>query len=471
MGDVNLFQLILSILYGLTIVSAILIVIHENRNPTKALTWILVLVFLPAIGLIFFYVFGWDYRIRKNTLYARKIRSENEHFEKWVENNQARIPADYQTLSNLLGNTSFAWVLYGSEVEIIDRGKRKFEVLLDDLENANHHIHIMYFLFNNDVIGQQVKEVLMRKASEGIEVRFLYENIANITVKPKFYYEMRKAGVEVIPFLNTRHIRLSKVNYRNHRKIVVIDGNIGYIGGMNIGDEYANDEYWRDTHLRITGSGAYGLQAIFMVDWLSSKGKDVKDKAVYFPTAEIKTDNMLQMIAGGPSTPWPNILQATVHSIVIAKDYIYLQTPYFLPTESLLQALQSAALSGVDVRLMVSKRSDSPYIDPAARSYYEVLLNSGMRIYEHRTKFIHAKTMVSDNYLSVIGSANMDFRSFEASFEVNCYLYDEKLALRNKEIFLEDMEGCNEIIYDEWIKRPFWKRPIESFMRLFAPLM
>lgn len=467
----NWFQIIVYSLYVVTIIGTILVVISENRNPIKTLSWVLVLVFLPAIGLVLFYVFGQDTRTKKSIDNIYHKFTDSESFDEWVQDNQSKIPSEYQTLSELLERSNNAWALYGSEVEIINRGKRKFEVLLEDLKNAKHHIHMMYFLFNDDMIGQRVKKVLMQKAAEGVEVRFLYENIANISVKPKFYYEMRNAGVKVIPFMNMRFLRLSKVNYRNHRKIVVIDGDIGYIGGMNIGDEYTNDAKWRDTHLRITGSGVYGLQANFLMDWYSSKGDKVEEMSKYFPATKITTNNILQIVAGGPSSPFPNILQATVHSIILAQKYVYIQTPYFLPTDSLFQALQSAALSGVDVRLMVSKRSDSAYIDPAARSYYTELLRAGMRIYEHQTKFVHAKTLVSDDYLSVIGSANMDFRSFEASFEVNCYMYDEKLALRNKEIFFEDMEECEEIIYEEWIKRSFWKRRIESVMRLFSPLL
>lgn len=311
----------------------------------------------------------------------------------------------------------------------------------------------------------------MQKASEGVEVRFLYDNVANIKVASRFYNSMRTAGVRVVSFMNVSMPWFkSRMNYRNHRKVVVIDGVIGYVGGMNIGDHYFYDSNWRDTHLRLAGKGVYGLQHSFLADWYTSNDERLHDEIYYPPCAE-KTENLLQIATCGPNTAWANLLQAAIIIAVTARKYLYIQTPYFLPTDSLLEALQTAALSGVDVRLMVSKRSDSPYIDPAARSYYSGLLRAGMRIYEHRTKFVHAKTMVSDDFISVIGSANMDFRSFEFNFEINCYLYDRALAEQNKEIFLTDLLACDEVILETWEKRPWWRRLIESVMRLFAPLM
>lgn len=464
-------QIALNALYAITIIGIVFVVISENRNPIRTLAWVLVLLLLPAVGIVLFYFFGQDTHKKKKITDILNNRIPNKRFDAYIENNKNRLPEEYKTLSELLERSDNSWVLSGSKVEVINRGKRKFEALLNDLENATHHIHIQYFLFNNDHMGQRVKSVLIKKAEEGVSVRFLYDNVANIAVKPQYYNEMRKSGVIVVPFLKIKFPIFKTINYRNHRKIVVVDGKIGYMGGMNIGDEYADDAKWRDTHLRIIGHGVYGLQAGFLIDWISSGGnKDIVFKDC-FPEMPNYTENLLQFAMDGPSSRWQNILLATVHSIICARKYVYIQTPYFLPTESLFEALQSAALSGIDIRLMVSKRSDSPYVDPAARSYYADLLKAGMRIYEHKTKFVHAKTLVCDDYLSVIGSANMDFRSLETNFEINCYLYDEKLALLNKQIFLEDLVECEEIIYEKWMKRPWTKKAIESILRLFSPLM
>jgi cardiolipin synthase len=282
---------------------------------------------------------------------------------------------------------------------------------------------------------------------------------------------MKKSGVKIASLMDAKFVKLGeKLNYRNHRKVIVIDGITSYIGGMNISNNYFINPKWRDTHLRIQGQGTLGLQACFLIDWYSS-GEPFLDDETYFPAAKDYSQNLMQIATGGPYGLYHNLLQATINIIIRAKKYIYMQTPYFLPNESLFQALQMAALSGIDVRLMVSRKSDSSYVDPASRSYYADLLETGMKIYEMQDKFIHSKTLVIDDTLSVIGSANLDFRSFETNFEINCYLYDPQIALQNREIFLHDMELCKEIRYEEWIKRPKWKKFFESVMRLFAPLM
>jgi cardiolipin synthase len=370
-----------------------------------------------------------------------------------------------------LENNNLSHVLQGSKVEIITEGDRMFDVLLKDIESAKHHIHIEIFIFKNDSSGKIVRDLLMKKASEGVEVRFIYDKVANWLVPKKFYTKMKKSGVQITSLMDAKFVKFAeKLNYRNHRKVIVIDGITSYIGGMNISNNYFTNPNWRDTHLRIQGQGALGLQACFLIDWYSSGGP-LLDDINYFPEAKDYTQNLMQIVTGGPYGLYHNLLQASINILIAAKKYIYLQTPYFLPNESLLQALQMAALSGVDVRLMVSRKSDSSYVDPASRSYYADLLEAGMKIYEMQDKFVHAKTMVTDDMLSVIGSANMDFRSFETNFEINCYMYDPQIARHNKEIFLQDMEHCKEIHYAEWIKRPKWKKFFESVMRLFAPLM
>ena len=465
-------QIIVSVIYALTIVGTILVVISENRNPIRTLAWVLVLVFVPAVGILFFYFFGQDNRKKKS------ISSHYKETDSGIKVKNKTKPLDshliYNTvkLVSLLKRNNNSELLRGSEVRIITDGACKFDLLLHDIEEAKHHIHIQYFLFANDETGCRVKEALMKKASEGVEVRFLYDNVANIKVSPKFYNGMRLSGVRVVSFMNVSLPWFkSRMNYRNHRKVVVIDGKIGYVGGMNVGNNYLLNRNWRDTHLRITGKGVYGLQHSFMADWHTSNDERLYNDEIYYPACEEKTENLLQIATSGPNTTWANLLQAAINIAVTTRTYLYIQTPYFLPTDSLLEALQTAALSGVDVRLMVSRKSDSPYIDPAARSYYSCLLRAGMRIFEHQTKFIHAKTMVSDDFISVIGSANMDFRSFESNFEINCYLYDRDLAEQNKQIFLNDLLECKEVTLDVWEQRSWWRRVIESVMRLFAPLM
>lgn len=468
----SVLQIIISVIYAITVIGTILVVVSENRNPIRTLAWVLVLVFVPAVGIVFFYFFGQDNRKKK--VISSHYKQTGKMFG--VKTRPKDLVGLYQFFDAakvvaLLERNNDAMLFRGTEVEVITHGSRKFEQLLQDIKEAKHHIHMQYFLFANDESGRKIKEALMKRASEGIEVRFLYDNVANIKVSSRFYNSMRTAGVQVVSFMNVSMPWFkSRMNYRNHRKVVVIDGHIGYVGGMNVGDHYFFDQNWRDTHLRLLGRGVFGLQHSFLSDWYTSNEERLHDE-LYYPPCEEKTENLLQIATCGPNTAWANLLQAAIIIAVTARRYLYIQTPYFLPTDSLLEALQAASLSGVDVRLMVSRRSDSPYIDPAARSYYSGLLRAGMRIYEHRTKFVHAKTMVSDDFLSVIGSANMDFRSFEFNFEINCYLYDRVVAEHNKKIFLTDMEECDEIILRTWEKRPWWRRVLESVMRLFAPLM
>jgi len=463
---------ILYLIYIVLVAGTIFIVISENRNPIRSISWLLLLIFLPVVGLIFYYFFGQDTRKMKkmSSKYYQMIKELS--FKDLLPDVRMDLSQGDVRLIKLLGKSNYSPLLQGSDVEVITTGERKFSALLDDLENAKHHIHMEYFIFHHDETGKQVRDMLIKKAKEGVEVRFLYDDVANWRVPDRFYKEMTKVGAEVTSFMKVKLPTFhSKVNYRNHRKVVIIDGLIAYTGGMNISNDYSTNPKWRDTHLRIKGQGVLGLQAGFLIDWHSS-GKDRLDAPTsYFPVQPVFNSSLMQIVNDGPDNFYRVICQATIHIIATANDYVYIQTPYFLPTDSLFQALESAALSGVDIRLMVSRCSDSPYVDPAAQSYYEELLKSGVRIYEMNDCFVHAKTIVSDDMTSVIGSANFDFRSFESNFEVNTYIYDPDVAKRNREIFFKDMERCVEIDYEEWKSRPKWKRALESVLRLFAPLM
>lgn len=470
MEHISILNAILYGVYLLLIIGTIVVILSENRNPIRTSAWLLVLIFIPLLGLLLYYFFGQDTRRMRSISrdYYNKIKKLSFHSLR--KDDSVCLLPQHANLIKLLKRNNHSTLLQGSEIEIIVDGKRKIDAMLEDMDNAKDHIHIEYFIFKNDETGKKVKAMLMKKAAQGVEVRFIYDNVANWRVPARFYDEMKTAGVQIASLMKARFPKLkSKINYRNHRKVVVIDGEISYMGGMNIADEYAVNPTWRDTDLRIKGQGASGLQACFLIDWYAS-GEILLDNEKYFPPVKKYSDNLMQVATGGPFSEYHNLLQATLSIIMGAQKYIYLQTPYFLPTESLFQTLEVAALSGVDVRLMVSKKSDSRYIDPAAHSYYEDLLAAGMKIYEMQDKFVHAKTLVADDMISVIGSANLDFRSFETNFEINCYMYDPKIAQQNREIFFRDMKYCKEIHYDKWIQRPGWKKLLESVMRLFAPL-
>lgn len=470
---------ILSFAYLLLVISTVVLILTDNNTTSgHTTTWLLVLMVLPVIGLILYYIFG--YNARRNGASEKKYAAFKKEFSLLVSDSLKErlykaigldlLRPNYVRLARLLNKSNDSEVIRGSEVEIITSGTRKLNALLNDIRNARHHIHFEYFYFRRDENCRAIRELLMQKAREGVKVRFLYENIANIDISTRYYNKMRKAGVEVLPFTKSslpwirRHL-----NYRDHRKIVVIDGNIGYTGGMNIGNDYFVK--WRDTHLRITGNGIYGLQYSFLYAWYGSGGALPDALDGYFNTLPAATGSLLQVVPDTPDSRWPFLLMGNAWAIENAQRYIYIQTPYYLPPDTLLQSLKQAALSGVDVRIMLSHKSDIFFMDPASQAYYEESLRSGIRIYEYQNVFIHAKSMVSDDYLSIVGSANMDFRSLDLSFEINTHIYDEKLALENKAIFLEDMKNCKEIMLDEWLKRPWYKKLLQAIMKLFAPLL
>jgi cardiolipin synthase len=383
--------------------------------------------------------------------------------------NDADQHIEYKSLIHLLNHRKEATLLQGSVIDVFTDGETKFDALIKDLQQAEHHIHLQYYIFEDDTIGKKVKELLIKKVKEGIKVRVLYDDVANWKVKKAFYRDMEAAGIELTSFLKVRFPLLtSKVNYRNHRKVVVIDGKIGYIGGMNIADRYLSLE-WRDTHIRVEGRGVLGLQSAFLIDWYSS-GKELISDPEYFPKLPAVTNNLMQIVTGNPISPWRILLQATLNIIAGAQKYVYIQTPYFLPEEALVQALQLAAMGDIDVRLMVPAKPDTYLVGTAAESYYEEVLRAGVKIYTLQDAFLHAKVIICDDFLTVIGSANMDFRSFEHNFEINAYLYDSQLTDKMKTIFLNDQENCKQLMLKDWNRRPILKKLWESILRLFSPL-
>ena len=469
---------ILWVTYLLLILGTVIVILTENSNSSKTAAWIMVVIVLPGVGLLLYYVFG--YSPRRTDRYWNNYLKFRDEFSKLLPdellddldgiNARKAVKARFAKLTDLLHRSNDSTVIGGSEIEIIISGQRKLESLIEDIGNARHHIHFEYFYFRRDENCRRIRELLMQKAREGVKVRFIYENIANIDISPRYYNKMREAGVEVLPFTKTGLPWIRRqLNYRDHRKIVVIDGNIGYTGGMNIGDDYFVK--WRDTHLRIEGHGVFGLQYNFMQAWFESGGSLPSEISPYFPFSPNTKGSLMQIVPDAPDSRWPFLQMGTVWIIENTRKYIYIQTPYYLPPENILQSLKTVALSGVDVRIMVSEKADFFFMDPATQSFYEESLRAGIRIYEMQEIFNHAKSIVSDDYISVIGSANLDSRSLELSFEINAFIYDEKIALENKAIFFDDMKKCREVKLEEWLKRPWYKKLAQSFMRFLSPLL
>ena len=462
------------IVYFGAIIGTIVVIILDNRNPVKTMAWILILMFLPIVGLVFYFFFGRSQRrvrmIGKKS-YSRLLKKP---MAEYLAQDSCALPINYSRLISLFRNTNQPFPFDGNRVEAYTLGLSMLQSLLRELGKATKHIHMEFYIFEDDAIGRLVRDVLMEKARAGVEVRVIYDDVGCWHVPNRFFEEMREAGIEVRSFLKVRFpLFTSKVNYRNHRKIVVIDGRIGFVGGMNLAERYMRGfswGIWRDTHLLLEGKAVHGLQTAFLLDWYFVD-RTLITSTRYFPKIGNCGTSLAQIVTSEPVGPWKDIMQGLVISISSAKKYFYIQTPYFLPTEAVLVAMQTAALSGVDVRLMLPMRADNRLTHLGSCSYLADVLYSGVKVYFYKKGFLHSKLMVSDDELSTVGSTNVDFRSFEHNFEVNAFIYDTETALQMREIFLQDQRDCVQVFLKNWVKRPWYRKAAESVVRLMAPLL
>ncbi len=464
-----------SILYAATVIGVVLVIIAGNRNPLKAAPWVLFVLFAPVVGLFFYFFFGQD--LRRQRFISRRTykRIMVYSLPARVRRAEAPVPDEYKPMAAMLEKLSHATPFHGSRLTAYCDGASKMEALLEEIERAQHHIHIFYYIVEPDEIGNRLIDALLRKAAEGVKVRLLYDDVGSKKLKKRHFRRMREGGIEVYPFLEVRFpLFTRKMNYRNHRKVVVIDGRIGFFGGMNIADRYiAGPKWggtWRDNHFKIEGKGVYGLQSVFLVDW-STVSQIRVDSAEFFPDLSDYTEGVMQFVPSGPYGPWRSLLQAVMLAVAAAKERIWIQTPYFLPTEGLNMLLQTAALSGIDVQLMLPKHSDSWYVGKAMHSFIDDMVRSGVRVWFYKSGFLHAKLLVVDDELTICGSANMDFRSFEHNFESNAFVYDRSFNEQMQQTFIDDLRACERLKPVRWFRRPWPQRLAESFMRLFSPLM
>lgn len=464
----------LRLLYFGLVLGTIIVIVLDNRNPVKTLAWVLVLVFLPVVGLLFYFFFGRSQR--RERIIGKKSYSHllKKPMAEYKAQETYALPAPYGRLIALFRHTNQAFPFEGNRIESYTGGLSMLQSLLRELQQARQHIHLEFYIFENDAIGRLVRDVLMEKARAGVEVRVIYDDVGCWHVPNRFFEEMREAGIEVRSFLKVRFPQFtSKVNYRNHRKIVVIDGKVGFVGGMNLAERYMRGfswGCWRDTHLMLKGKAVHGLQTAFLLDWYFVD-RTLITAARYFPTLESCGNDLVQIVTSDPVGPWKEIMQGLIMALSGAGKYFYMQTPYFLPTESVLNAMQTAALAGVDVRLMLPMRADSRLAHLASCSYVADALRAGVKVYFYKKGFLHSKLMVSDDRLSSVGSTNIDFRSFEHNFEVNAFVYGEETALQMREIFLQDQRECIQVFPKSWSKRPWHRKASESLVRLLAPLL
>jgi cardiolipin synthase len=456
------------------LIGVILVLILDNRNPVKTISWVVVLIFLPYVGIFLYVFFGQRYRKQK-IISKKSIRSiENNPAYLYEELDPKQYPTECLELIKLLRNNNSHPVFSGNAVRLYTSGRKHFDALFEDIRNARKHIHVEYYIIEKCKIGYELQSLLIQKAKEGVEVRVIYDDIGSWRTPNKFFREMTDAGVQVHPFLKVLMPYLSpKANYRNHRKIVVIDGEIGYTGGFNFGDRYIDGgkhfAFWRDSQIRIQGEAVYGLQTAFLIDWFFVNRSLLTSK-YYFPNMGNFGKSLIQTATSSPDTDWEGIMQGLFCILTRAKHYVYMQTPYFLPNEGLLTAIQTAALGGVDVRMMIPENSDTPIIMRGTHSYLAEIMEAGVKVYFYQKGFLHAKTMVSDDIVSTVGSTNLDYRSFELNFELNSFIYDKDFAVQMRDVFLNDQKDCRLIDLKEWMKRPHLVRWTESICRLFSPL-
>lgn len=476
-------NLILDIIYSLTIAFIVILVIQQKGDPLKTISWLLVIFLFPIGGIILYFFFGKNYR--KEKIFSRKGITDLEQMRILNKEHFIGIPhtdlfknkhlQQKMPIMRLLLNSSKSLVTEYNRVKVLNNGANTFDAIFKAIEAARDHIHLEYYIIDDDKIGNQLRELLIRKSGEGVKIRLIYDDIGCWGLSEDFIESLTDAGIEVKAFLPVRFPSFTnKINYRNHRKIVVVDSNIGFVGGLNIADRYleGNPElgFWRDTHLQIEGEAVSSLQVIFLIDWYFVT-KQIITEEKYFMTQKADERHLVQITASGPDSDWSSIMQAYFSAIASARSSIYISSPYFLPNESILTAIKTAALSGVDVRILLPARSDSKTVFWATRSYVSELLDAGINIYFYEKGFPHSKLLIVDGVLSSVGTANMDIRSFDQNFEVSALIYDVEITTELQNYFLTDLTNSTQITREIWDKRPRWESIKESVARIFSPLL
>lgn len=476
---------ILNIIFGVTIVLMIIVLVLENHNPVHTLAWILVLFYLPVIGFIFYLFFGRNWR--KTRLFNRKGLGDALSLrELWLPGDECEVEdltPLASRLKSLLDSNSKAILTCHNHVDIYSDPNEAMDLICKDIEEAREHVHLQYFSISKDATGQRIKELLIRKVKEGVKVRFIYDDVGSWRLGRKFKVQLRKAGVEFVPFMPVWIPLLnSRANYRNHRKIVVVDGHIAYLGGLNIGNKYLGLSsyygYWRDSVLRIHGEGATTLQALFLVDWYFVSKQNLfipseVPKYLRLPLQEIREleDIPMQIAASGPDTDHASIMQAYFFAISNARSSIRITSPYLILNESLLMAIKTAALSGVKIDIILPGKPDHLIVWLAGRSYSKELLEAGINIYEYQNGFLHAKVMIVDDEVLSIGTANMDLRSFNHNFEATAMIYHPATVAKAVEDFEEDIILSRKVSLEQIMNKNIFLRSIESLSRLFSPVL
>ena len=477
-------QIILATYFIILIIICIKIV-ADSTTPSKALAYLLLVILLPAAGIVFYLSVGLNYRKRK--LYEKKIYIDEVAYpelqerirlysEELLNQLETRLGAFFP-MAKFMASQNFLTVQ--NRVTLLINGEEKFPKVLDAIKQAKTSIHLEYYIFENDAIGNKICDLLLEKHEKGVKIRFIYDDFGSRGIKRRLVKKLVRAGIEVVPFYKIAWMKMAnRMNYRNHRKIIVIDGSIGFVGGINVSDKYLNPTpkglYWRDTHLEIIGSAVLNLQYMFLCDWNFCTGQNVGFSDSLFPIVnktEIIESTPVQIMGSGPDYDYSSIMYSMIQLIMLARVELCITTPYFIPPKTLLDAITIAALSGVRVRLLVPDKSDSYIVNLTSESYFEKILAAGVEVYRYTKGFVHAKTIVCDGKVAMVGTANLDNRSFDLNFEVNAVVYDDHTATELRQQFEEDLQSAKRINYDVWQKRPRSKRFLEKIVNLVSPLM
>jgi cardiolipin synthase A/B len=474
---------ILSILYLLTILFICLMIVFENRSPVKTLSWVMVVLLVPFLGIFFYIFFGQNYR--KQKIFSKKNILDLEQLTNYAAIQVNALPErmvleseairDKVHLMKLMLNNNKSALTEFNKIDLLIDGTNTFPAMIEAINEAKSYINMEFYRFESDVLGTTFFDALMVKAKEGVKVRIIYDDVGSWSLNNDIISKMKESGIEIFPFMPVRFPWLTnKINFRNHRKILVVDGIRGYVGGLNIADKYLHGikgiGIWRDTHLVIKGEAVATLNSVFMVDWYFVSDILLSDEPGHFDFEKVPDRCWIQMASSGPDSDWANIMQVYFSAIATARKSIYISTPYFSPDESILNAMKTASLSGVDVQMILPNKSDSVVAYWNTRSYIDELMDAGIKIFLYNIGFNHSKYILVDNVFASVGSANVDMRSFDLNFEVAALIYDESFAGRLFQVFCDDIANCTRVDPGEWSKRKRTSKYKESLSRILGPL-
>jgi cardiolipin synthase len=458
----------------LNIIFIILLIFFERKDPTVTWAWLLILTLIPVLGFVLYLFFGLTPKKRKvfqRKQQADELNNKVQYTNFYLDEQKPFFDHLEQSIMRIGFKNELPAEMGYNKLKIYSNGQDKFEDLFRDLKNAKKFIHANYYIINDDELGNKFMRILAKKAEEGVEVRLLYDKMGCRDLSRYTIFNLEDAGAEVVSFAPF----VLDINYRNHRKNLIIDGEIGYLGGINIGDEYLgfSDRFgeWRDTHLRIQGESVKSQQYRFLLDWKFASGSDLLEEAKYFPKNIIGGDAAIQIVSSGPDSREAEIKAMFLKMIYEAEKTIYIQTPYFIPDQSVLEALIIASRSGVDVKIMIPDRGDHPFVYAANNSFVGQLLDAGARCYRYTKGFLHSKTICIDSRVLSIGTTNMDVRSFKLNFEINAFIYSKEKASYHDNLFKEDLRFSSEITKEEFENRGWTMKLRESVSRLLSPIL